>query len=260
MDLGLENRRALVVGGSAGIGFETALTMAADKADVVLAARTSEALDDATRRIIDKTGASVGSFTLDATSATAEAELMERYADRALDMLVITIGGSIRGEFATHSDEAWNDNYNMNLLAPVRVIRALTPALERGNQPAITVLGAAASKMPYKHQVVSNVHKTGLLALVKTLALELAPTIRVNTVCPGRTLTRLWLDRAEQMAADQGRTPEEILLDFSEEIPLGRMAQPAEIAAAVVFVTSPRASYMTGQHVTVDGGIARGLL
>jgi short-subunit dehydrogenase len=83
--------------------------MAADQADVVLAARTSEALDDATRRIIDKTGASVGSFTLDATSATAEVELIERYAERALDMLVITIGGSVRGEFVTHSDEAWND-------------------------------------------------------------------------------------------------------------------------------------------------------
>ena len=260
MDLGLENRRTLVVGGSAGIGFETALIMAADQADVVLAARTPEALGDATRRISDKTRASVGSFTVDATSTTAEVELSERYADHALDILVITIGGSVRGEFGTHSDETWNDNYNMNVLAPVRVIRALTPALKRGDQPAITVLGAASSKMPYQHQVVSNVHKTGLLALVKTLALELAPTVRVNSVCPGRTLTRLWLNRAEQMAADQGRTPEEVLLDFSDEIPLGRMAKPAEIAAAVAFISSPRASYITGQHLTVDGGIARGLL
>lgn len=260
MDLGLENRRALVVGGSAGIGFETALLMAEDQADVMLAARNSETLADATRRISKQTGVSVGSFTIDATSTTAEIELSERYAGRALDMLVVTIGGSVRGEFSIHSDETWRDNYTTNVLAPVRVIRALMPALSRGDQPAVTVLGAASSKMPYQHQIVSNVHKTGLLALVKTLALELAPTVRVNAVCPGRTLTRLWLNRADQMAEDEDRTPEEVLRDFSEEIPLGRMAKPAEVAAAVVFITSPRASYITGQHLTVDGGIARGLL
>ena len=170
------------------------------------------------------------------------------------------MGGSIRGEFETHPDENWRDNYDMNVLGPVRVVRALLPALRRGVEPSIVILGAAGSKMPYKNQVVSNVHKAGLLALVKTLALELAPDIRVNLVCPGRTLTRLWLNRADQLAADNGTTAQEVLDEFSEEIPLGRMAQPAEIAATVVFVASPRASYMTGQNVTVDGGIGRGLL
>ena len=170
------------------------------------------------------------------------------------------MGGSIRGEFDTHPDENWRDNYDMNVLGPVHVVRALLPILRDGIDSSIVILGAAASKMPYKNQVVSNVHKAGLLALVKTLALELAPDIRVNLVCPGRTLTRLWLDRADQMAADSGTTPEAVLAEFSEEIPLGRMADPAEIASAVVFVASPRTSYMTGQNVTVDGGIGRGLL
>ena len=115
--------------------------------------------------------------------------------------------------------------------------------------------------MPYKNQVVSNVHKAGTLALVKTLALELADDgIRVNAVAPGRTKTRLWLDRAATMAADRGCTPEQILEEFSQEIPIGRFAEPEEIASVAAFVVSERASYMTGQNISVDGGIGRGLL
>lgn len=259
MDLGLQDRRAVVVGGSAGIGYETALQLASEGVQVTIAARNVETLESAAESIRGETGSDVSWFSIDATSDDAEAALTGA-VDGAIDLLIITMGGSIRGEFETHPDENWRDNYDMNVLGPVRVVRALLPALRRGVEPSIVILGAAGSKMPYKNQVVSNVHKAGLLALVKTLALELAPDIRVNLVCPGRTLTRLWLNRADQLAADNGTTAQEVLDEFSEEIPLGRMAQPAEIAATVVFVASPRASYMTGQNVTVDGGIGRGLL
>ncbi|MCY4422195.1 MAG: SDR family oxidoreductase, partial [Acidimicrobiaceae bacterium] len=130
-----------------------------------------------------------------------------------------------------------------------------------GRSPAIVLLGAAGAKMPYVNQVVSNVHKAGLLALVKTLSHELASKgIRVNAISPGRTLTRLWLDRAERMAAEQGTTPGEIIEEFAAEVPLGRFAEPDEIAQAVVFVASDRAGYITGQSISVDGGIGRGLL
>ena len=259
MDLGLQGRRALVVGGSAGIGYETARQLSTEGAEVTIAARNEDTLEAAAQRIGADTGRAVDWFSIDATSDDAETSLAPQL-DRPLDLLIVTMGGSIRGEFETHPDENWRENYDMNVLGPVRVVRALLPALRQGVEPSIVILGAAGSKMPYKNQVVSNVHKAGLLALVKTLALELAPDIRVNLVCPGRTLTRLWLNRADQLAADSGTTAQEVLNEFSEEIPLGRMAQPAEIAATVVFVASPRASYMTGQNVTVDGGIGRGLL
>jgi 3-oxoacyl-[acyl-carrier protein] reductase len=260
MDLGLDGRRALVVGGSAGIGYQTALQLAAEGADVTIAARDEGNLLRASERIHEETGDAVGWFTVDVTADDAEPRLTEGFGGGALDVLIITVGGSIRGEFESHDDENWRSNYDTNVLGPVRTVRALLPAVRAGSDPSVVILGAASSKMPYQNQVVSNVHKTGLLALVKTLALELAPDVRVNAVCPGRTLTRLWLDRADQMAAASGTTPEEILSEFSEEIPLSRMAQPAEIAAAVVFMASPRAGYITGQNLTVDGGIGRGLL
>ena len=262
MDLGLTGRKALVVGGSAGIGLATARLLAAERASVTIASRDAARLREAAASIGQAAQpAEVAWFPVDVTADDAEARLAAQYDSNGLDILIVTVGGSIRGRFDTFGDDAWHDNYNMNVIGPVRTVRALLPSLERGRSPAIVLLGAAGAKMPYVNQVVSNVHKAGLLALVKTLSHELAPKgIRVNAISPGRTLTRLWLDRADRLAAEQGTTPGEVIEEFAAEIPLGRFAEPDEIAQAVVFVASDRASYITGQSISVDGGIGRGLL
>ena len=263
MDLGLAGREALVVGGSAGIGLATARLLATEGASVTIASRDAARLQEAAAGIGQAAQpAEVAWFPVDVTADDAEARLTAPYdGGRALDILIVTVGGSIRGRFDSFGDDAWHDNYNMNVMGPVRTVRALLPSLERGRSPAIVLLGAAGAKMPYVNQVVSNVHKAGLLALVKTLSHELAPKgIRVNAISPGRTLTRLWLDRAERLAAEQGTTPGEVIEEFAAEIPLGRFAEPDEVAQAVVFVASDRASYITGQSISVDGGIGRGLL
>lgn len=263
MDLGLVGREALVVGGSAGIGLATARLLAAEGASVTIASRDAARLREAAAGI-GRTAqpAEVAWFPVDVTADDAEARLTAPYGDgKGLDILIVTVGGSIRGRFDSFGDDAWHDNYNTNVIGPVRTVRALLPSLERRRSPSIVLLGAAGAKMPYVNQVVSNVHKAGLLALVKTLSHELAPKgVRVNAISPGRTLTRLWLDRAERLAAEQGTTPGEVIEEFAAEIPLGRFAEPDEIAQAVVFVASDRASYITGQSISVDGGIGRGLL
>ena len=261
MDLGLAGRETLVVGGSAGIGLAIARLLAAEGASVTIAARDADRLQEAAASIGRSGESEVSWFAVDVTDDDAEIQLASRYAGKSIDILIVTVGGSIRGRFDSFGDDAWHDNYNMNVIGPVRTVRALLGSLEAGRSPAIVLLGAAGAKMPYVNQVVSNVHKAGLLALVKTLSHELAGKgIRVNAISPGRTLTRLWLDRAEQLAAEQGTTPAAVIEEFATEIPLGRFAEPDEIAQAVVFVASDRASYITGQSISVDGGIGRGLL
>ncbi|MBW6398784.1 SDR family oxidoreductase [Roseomonas sp. HJA6] len=263
MDLGYAGRRVLVVGASAGIGFATAEVLAGEGAEVMIASRDQAGIAAAADRIAAQTGRRPATAVADITAEGAADRLLAEVASRwgALDALVDAVGGSIRSGFEALTDADWMGNYQFNVLSAVRVVRAALPLLRQGAAPSVVLLGAAASRMPYPNQIVSNVHKAGLLGLTKTLAGEYAAEgIRVNCVAPGRTLTRLWTDRATKMAAERGVPFEEIIAEFAHEIPIGRFGTPEEIAAMVVWLSSPRAGYVTGQTVNVDGGIARGLL
>lgn len=263
MDLKLNGETALVVGGSYGIGLETARLLLHEGADVLLASRNPENLAGAAAELEKETGRSVPCLAADVTKAGDVENLAAWVGQRcsALDILISAAGGSQRAAFEDLSDQEWLANYELNVLGTVRVIRAFLPLLRAARNGRIVTLGAASARMPYAHQVVSNVHKAGLLSLTKTLAAELAgDNIRVNAVCPGRTLTPLWINRADKMAAERGVDRDTIIEEFARDIPMKRFGRPEEIAAMVVLLASRRSSYMTGQSINVDGGIARGLL
>lgn len=263
MDLGFEGRRVVVVGGTYGIGRAAAEQMAAEGARLLIASRDADNLARAADAIEAGCGRRPATVVADLTQAGAGDAIAAAAADLwgAADALVTAVGGSIRSAFGDLTDDDWLANYTFNVLSTVRVIRAFEPLLAQGRDPSIVTLGAAASKMPYQHQIVSNVHKAGLLGLTKTLAAEFAPAgIRVNCVAPGRTLTPLWTTRADKMAAERDTDRDSVLAEFSAEIPLARFGAPEEVGVMVTWLSSPRASYVTGQAVNVDGGIARGLL
>lgn len=264
MDLGIKGETALVIGASEGIGLESAKGLLAEGAEVVICSRHAGKLEQASRALEQAAGRKVRWFAADITQAGDVARLKDRLAQQVpnVDILVTAVGGSQRAAFEELDDAAWSANYEFNVLGTVRVIRETLPWLKKSRAGGrIVILGAAGARMPYEHQVVSNVHKAGLIALVKTLGAEFQQyNIRVNSVSPGRTLTSLWTKRADKLAGERGTTPEAVLEEFSREIPMKRMGRPEEIAAMVVFLASHKASYVTCQSILVDGGIARGLL
>ncbi len=255
MDLRIKGDQALVVGASDGIGLATARVLAEEGATVTIVSRDATVLAAAALQI------GAAAISADATDAASVMALVDAWGQTPLDILVVAVGGSHRSPFADLTDADWQANWEFNILATVRLVRGFLPALRRAQGARVVLFGAAAARMPYAEQIVSNVHKAGHLALTKTLSLELlADGIRVNAVLPGRTITRLWRNRAQKLAAEEGISPEAVLDRFARDIPLGRFGAAEEIADVAAFLASPRSGYVVGQSVAADGGIARGLL
>jgi 3-oxoacyl-[acyl-carrier protein] reductase len=264
MDLGIKGETALVVGASEGIGYESAKALLEEGVELLICSRNPEKLQQAATRLEGATGRKVRWFAADVTRA-ADVTALKTWLEQQtahLDILVSAVGGSQRALFEELDDAAWYANYEFNVMGTVRVVRATLEHLKKSAKGGrIVILGAAGPRMPYPQQLVSNVHKAGLIALVKTLGAEFQPhNIRVNSVSPGRTMTGLWTTRIDSMSVQRKVSKEELVREFSHEIPMGRFAQPEEIAPMVVFLASHKTSYVTCQSILVDGGIARGLI
>ena len=258
MNLGLENRVALVAAASKGLGYGVARALAADGARVSICSRTAKDVEAAGQALGDETGAGVMATACDVTDPESinnwVAATVERWGQ--IDALLVNAGGPPAGFIREISEAQWEAAFQLTLMSSIRMINAALPHMGRGS--AILTVTSSSIREPIERLALSTVMRSGVMGLVKTLADELAGDgIRVNNLIPGRIDT----DRVRQLdgitASRLGITPEEARERAMANIPLGRLGSIDDFGAAGAFLLSPAAAYITGASLRVDGGQMR---
>jgi 3-oxoacyl-[acyl-carrier protein] reductase len=245
MDLGLRDRVCVVTGSTAGIGLETARLLAEEGARVVTCGRS---------------GAPGVGEALHVVANLARPGEPERVIAEAgaVDVLVNNVGVAYQRDFLEVSDEQWQELWDLNVMSYVRATRAALPGMRERGGGVIVNVSSTAGKRPSTSMPDYSVVKAAVLSLSRLVADVYAKDgIRCNAVTPGPTASPAWLAEgglADQQAARTGRSRDEVLAAVGAGRPLGRLAEPEEIAAVVVFLCSQRSSYVTGAAWSADGG------
>lgn len=263
MQTGLTGKAALVCAASRGLGRAAARGLAAEGASVAVCARDKAALDAAAAEIAAETGAHVLALAADVSRHADIVRVVEETVRRfgRLDILVTNSGGPKAGLFGAISDSDWRDAIELVLMSAVRLCAEAVPHMRRAGGGRIIHVTSVSAKQPIPGLMLSNALRPAVTGFAKTLAAELArDNILVNCVAPGYTRTERVAELAQATAAREGVPLETVQARNVQDIPLGRMAEPEDIADAVVFLASERGRSITGTTIAVDGGYLRGLL
>jgi 3-oxoacyl-[acyl-carrier protein] reductase len=266
MESGLQGRVVIVAASSQGIARAAANAFAAEGARVAMCARNEKILLAAAEEIRARhaapNAAEVFAQPLDVTDSAGIAGFVEAVVHRfgGVDVCVTNAGGPPAKNFLSTTSEEWQKAAEQNFLSVVHFARAVLPHMQRKRWGRIVTITSVAVKQPIADLVLSNAVRSAVVGLVKSLANEFGKDgVTVNNVAPGYTLT----GRLEQLAATRalaaGVSPDEITKRWEAEVPLRRLARPEEVADAIVWLASERASYITGQTILVDGGAYRGI-
>jgi NAD(P)-dependent dehydrogenase (short-subunit alcohol dehydrogenase family) len=242
VQLGLDDKVCIVTGSTGGIGLATAHLLREEGAHVVTSGRREDGIGE-----------------LHVAADLSRPGEPERVVGAALerfgrvDCLVNNVGGTDIRRFEELTDEDWEASWQLNVMSAVRAIRAVLPSMRERGDGAIVNVSSSAGKRPSATMPDYSVAKAGLLSLSRLVAdLYAADGIRCNAVTPGPTASEAWL--GDGGLAEQQGERDEVLKKVAAGRPLGRLAEPDEIAAVIVFLCSPRASYVTGAAWSADGG------
>ncbi|OHV45420.1 MULTISPECIES: SDR family NAD(P)-dependent oxidoreductase [unclassified Pseudofrankia] len=266
MDMGLRGRTAVVTGASRGIGLAVARALVAEGAMVVAGSRASSAqLDELVA------GGQAESVLVDLAGPKGPAELVARAAEVAeraggrIDVLVNNVGGApprLDG-FLAVTDEQWLDSINLNLMAAVRMTRAVLPHMLAAGRGSIVTVSSVNAFLPDPAVIDYSAAKGALTNFSKSLSKEVAAHgIRVNTVSPGPVATDLWLGSdgvAARIGRKNGVAAKDVAAGAAADAATGRFSRPDEVADLVVLLAGERAGNVTGADITIDGGLIKTL-
>ncbi|MCA9985861.1 MAG: SDR family oxidoreductase [Anaerolineales bacterium] len=259
MDLQLKDKVIMVAAGSKGLGFGIAEACARDGAIVCIASRSQENVDAAVAKLASYSGVAHGSI-VDARSR----ESIQAWADEVLghfgriDGLVINAGGPPAGRFDDFNEQQWYDAFELTLMSAVRMIHAVLPTMRQQGSGALLTVTSLSVKEPIDTILLSNVMRSGVVSLVKSLSKDIASEgIRINNLVPGTIYTDRVVSLNQSRSKMTGIPAEEIKVQAEAAIPMGRYGTPEEFGAAGAFLLSDAASYISGATLVVDGALSK---
>ena len=262
MNLGLQNRSVIVAASSDGIARSAAEKFAAEGAKVAMCSRDANKLNAAASKIRDSYDAKVLAEPLDVTDAAAVEAFVAHVAQEfgGVDVCVTNAGGPPPKMFLDTTASEWQRALELNFLSIIHFARAVLPWMQMKQWGRLVTITSITVRQPVDDLIYSNAVRAGVLGLVKSLSNEFGKDgITVNNVGPGFTATERLKQLIAKRSKEAGVTIEEFESRLGAESPLKRVGQPEEVADAIVWLASDRASYITGQTLLVDGGIFKGL-
>ncbi len=262
MNLGIKGKTALITASSKGIGKAIAEGLAAEGCKVAVCARNKEELLELTSDLKRRYGIDAAWCICDINKPREIESTVDAVHKELghIDILVNNCGGPPSGYFNEFTDRNWQNSFDQVIMSAVRFIRLVIPDMIANEWGRVVNITSITVKQPVENLVLSNALRTGVTGLAKTLSTEYAKyNITVNNVAPGYTLTNRLYDLSVARAKKENVSHEEILTAMAKETPVNRLAGPEEIASAVLFLASKKASYINGVTLNVDGGFNKGL-
>ena len=262
MNTGLQGKVAIVAGASQGMGRATAHAFAAEGAVVAMCARTEKTLQAAAAEIRKATSAEIFAQAVDVSDPSEVKQFVGEVASRfgQVNVCVANAAGPPPKTFLDISLEDWQSAFEMNFMSVVHLAREVIPHMQKSRWGRVIAITSTSVRQPIPDLVLSSSIRPGVVGLIKSLAMEFGKDgITFNNVAPGYTATERLIEVAGPRARAAGVSEEEIYQRWAADVPLKRLGKPQEIADAILWLASERASYVTGQTILVDGGIYKGM-